>query len=105
MRKFVLSGLAASVVGGAMMLSGSAPASTATLSGFALATAGDAVAGHGCAHHDGPETAHEGYGADHGGGHSAAHGTAQQDGSQHSEACTCLGMCQGTTPIPAAAES
>ena len=44
MRKFVLSGLAASVVGGAMMLSGSAPASTATLSGFALATAGDTAA-------------------------------------------------------------
>jgi hypothetical protein len=43
MRKFVLSGLAAGVIGGAMMLSGSAPASAATLPSFALATPGDSA--------------------------------------------------------------
>lgn len=41
MRKFVLAGLAAGVIGGAMMLSGSAPASAATLPSFALVTPGD----------------------------------------------------------------
>ena len=41
MRKLLLSGIAASVIGGAAMLSGSAPASAATLPSFALATPGD----------------------------------------------------------------
>jgi hypothetical protein len=41
MHKFVLAGMAAGVIGGAMMLSGSAPASAATLPSFAVATPGD----------------------------------------------------------------
>jgi hypothetical protein len=41
MHKFVMSGIAAGVIGGAMLLSGSAPASAATLPSFAVATPGD----------------------------------------------------------------